>query len=296
MNRPKYVKSGIFEIAVGSLLALLAITACNGGKMQQPKDSEPRFTIRDIPASGWENLAKKHIYFGHQSVGADIINGIRDLMSEHPEIKLNLVETENPEAFSVPIFAHSRIGRNTDPDSKCEAFSRIIDSGVGARVDMAVLKFCYIDVTADTDIQKTASNYSSTLQRLKAKYPNAAFAAMTVPLQSRKTGIRTLIKSVFGVKRIWEYEDNVRRGQFNELLEAKASLIPIFDIARAESTTLAGMRESFGNNSDTDYSLVPAYTSDGGHLNSLGRKVIAEQFLIFLVNLISKSSHANAHS
>jgi hypothetical protein len=31
--------------------------------------------------------------------------------------------------------------------------------------------------------------------------------------------------------------------------------------------------------------MVPEYTTDGGHLNEIGRKKIAEQFLILLAKL-----------
>ena len=50
-------------------------------------------TIKDVPASIWEKLSQKKIYFGHQSVGFNIMDGVQDLMKEHPAIKLNIVET-----------------------------------------------------------------------------------------------------------------------------------------------------------------------------------------------------------
>jgi len=33
------------------------------------------------------------------------------------------------------------------------------------------------------------------------------------------------------------------------------------------------------------YSMTPTYTDDGGHLNERGRKKVAEQFLLFMINL-----------
>ena len=34
------------------------------------------------------------------------------------------------------------------------------------------------------------------------------------------------------------------------------------------------------------YTLIPDYTDDGGHLNDLGKEIIAEKLLLFLVNLL----------
>jgi lysophospholipase L1-like esterase len=60
---------------------------------------------------------------------------------------------------------------------------------------------------------------------------------------------------------------------------------PVFDLARIESTRPDGTRETFTQDGKTYYALVPAYTKDGGHLNKLGRKKVAEQLLLLLVSL-----------
>jgi hypothetical protein len=59
----------------------------------------------------------------------------------------------------------------------------------------------------------------------------------------------------------------------------------IIDIAKIESTYPDGSRCSFTMDGKTYYSMVPEYTSDGGHLNETGRKKVAEQFLILPANL-----------
>ena len=60
---------------------------------------------------------------------------------------------------------------------------------------------------------------------------------------------------------------------------------PILDIAKIESTFPNGTRCSFTRDGKTYYSMVPEYTYDGGHLNELGRKKVAEQLLILLAQL-----------
>ena len=62
--------------------------------------------------------------------------------------------------------------------------------------------------------------------------------------------------------------------------------VPLFDIAKIESTFPDGTRCSFTKDGKTYYSMVSEYTSDGGgHLNATGRKKFAEQLLILLAQL-----------
>jgi len=60
---------------------------------------------------------------------------------------------------------------------------------------------------------------------------------------------------------------------------------PLFDIAKFESTLPDGSRTSFSENGKIYYCLASNYTTDGGHLNDLGKKVVAEQLLLFLSKL-----------
>ena len=86
-----------------------------------------------------ERLARLKIFFGHQSVGGNILGATPDVAAAGvaPEI----VESENSVA-SGPLILHSYIGRNGDPLGKLAEFDRIIRSGVGDSVDIAVFKFC----------------------------------------------------------------------------------------------------------------------------------------------------------
>jgi len=55
-------------------------------------------SIGDVPEAYWQILAGERIFFGHQSVGYNIIDGITDVMNEYDHIKLNIVETCGLEA------------------------------------------------------------------------------------------------------------------------------------------------------------------------------------------------------
>jgi hypothetical protein len=268
------------------IITFFMIAACSGGGEMEKKKATYN-SLKDIPDTAWETLSKKKIYFGHQSVGYNIIDGIKDLMKEYPKIKLNIVETNDPKDFNAGVLAHSRVGKNTDPASKTAEFSKFLEQGIGNQADAAALKFCYVDVTDKTDVQKVFDDYVKTTDALKAKYPDLKLIHFTVPLTAVKTSWKTWIKKVMGKKDIWEYTGNVKKNQYNDLLIAKfKGKEPVVDIATVESTKPDGSRNTYEYEGKTYYSMVPEYSDDGGHLNEVGRKLVAAEFLITLVNEI----------
>ena len=242
-------------------------------------------SIKDVPDTVWEKLSKRKIYFGHQSVGYNIIDGIDDVMKENPEIKLNIVETTDRTDFESGLLSNSTVGKNSDPKSKIDEFAKNIDSVIGNIADAAALKFCYVDITSETDAEKVFEAYKGQVEKLRASYPNLAIIHFTAPLTGRQTGWKASIKKIIG-REIDGATDNIKRFEYNELLVKEFNgKDPIFDIAKIESTFTDGARSSFEKDGQTYYSMVPEYTDDAGHLNEFGRKRAAEQFLIFLANL-----------
>ena len=242
-------------------------------------------SIKDIPESTWSKLSRKKIFFGHQSVGFNIIDGLKDLMKENPQIKLNIVETSNPSDFNHPLFAHVRVGKNMNPKSKIDAFADFMQKGIGNKADIAFFKFCYVDVMAGTDSQKVFDDYKKSMSNLTKKYPKTIFVHVTVPLKQKQTGPKAWIKKIIG-RPLSGVDDNIKRKQFNELLKKEYNgKEPVFDLAKVESTHPDGRTETFTKDGDIFYSLVPDYTYDGGHLNETGRKLAAEQLLVLLANL-----------
>ena len=245
-------------------------------------------SIKNVPETSWKKLGEKRIYFGHQSVGNNIVDGIRDAMKANPQIKLNIVETNNSADFSVPLFAHSQIGKNEDPKSKCEAFVRLMERGMGDSVDIALLKFCFVDVTGKTDVDRLLADYGSTINALKKRYPNVTYVHITVPLMTVQTGPKVWLKKLIG-RPIGGYEDNIRREEYNRKLRSEyGRKDPLFDLAALESTFPDGRRYTFSAGGKAHEALVHEYTDDGGHLNQKGRQWVGEQFLVFLANLSTK--------
>jgi lysophospholipase L1-like esterase len=62
----------------------------------------------------------------------------------------------------------------------------------------------------------------------------------------------------------------------------------LFDLARYESTYADGSRFSFTKDNQKYFALIPEYAEDLGHLNELGRKIIAKQLLVYLALLNKK--------
>ena len=262
----------------------LSITFCACEEEKMSANMNTKTSIESIKTAQWENLAQKKIFFGHQSVGNNIISGIKDLMKTNNTINLHIVETENPGDFSSGIFAHHGVGQNVDSESKIKDFVRMIDQGIGGKADIAFFKFCYIDFTAETNIQGIFNDYKNAMTSLKNKYPDTQFIHCTVPLVTKvKISPISILKTMLGRD---GNRHNVARNEFNELMRKEyGGKELIFDLAVIESTYPDGSKETFEKDGKTYYSLIPQYSDDGGHLNELGRRRAAEYLLMFLVNL-----------
>ena len=250
-------------------------------------------TIDDIPKEYWAKLAEKKIFFGHQSVGSNIIEGINDIINEREYIKLNIVRTDNPTDFDQPIFAHSSVGRNTEPASKIKSFRNVMDAGIGDKVDIAFFKFCFVDIMRDSDPREILDSYNTLIEDLKGRYPQTRFLHVTVPVCSAPRGVKRplkeFVKLLIGRPRIMTLDDNIMRQLYNTLLKDSYSPTEhVFDLALIESVNPSGFRCYATKGAEKVFVMVPEYTDDGGHLNDQGRKKIAEQLLIILAEVANK--------
>ncbi|MDZ7833609.1 MAG: hypothetical protein U5L07_17825 [Desulfobacterales bacterium] len=239
--------------------------------------------LEGISDQQWKPVSDQKIYFGHQSVGFNIMDGVADIMEGNDAIDLTIKETSDLSDFDEPVFAHSRNGENRDWQSKIDGFHNKINNGLGDNADIAFFKFCYVDIKGETDVAKLFESYRQTMGELQKAYPDTVFLHTTAPLKTTKTSWKTWIKKLIGKELIWEYADNIKRNEFNELVrgeyEASGKLL---DIARIESTRPDGTRETFEMDGSTYAALVPSYTYDGGHLNETGRRMVAAYLLKLL--------------
>jgi hypothetical protein len=225
-------------------------------------------------------VAQRRILFGHQSVGANVLDGVARLAHEQPAAGLRIAAADAP--LDGPALAHLLIGQNERPLSKIAHFDWLMASRAGEWAEIAFFKFCYADINAATDVPGLFESYRRAHEARKARHPRTIFVHLTVPLTSVQRGAKGWLKKMTG-SAAWGERENVKRSEYNELLRRSYSGIePIFDLARLES---AGEGASFVRDGRRYESLASGYSSDGGHLNPTGQVAIAAQLVDFLAAL-----------
>ena len=252
---------------------------------QQPNND---VRIQTIPPQEMNSLATQRIFFGHQSVGQNIVNGLKDILRVHPTIRLNIGEGSRPEDLRKPGFFHAEIGKNFDPISKIDHFGKILESGIGQRADIALFKLCYVDIIQQTDIQALFDYYEKALTFLMTKFPDLRIVIVTVPLTTIPSGIVAELKRMLG-RGSGDRADNVRRNLFNQMLQKRFG-DSVFDLAGSEATVSEDKKAIFTKDQAPFYFLNRAYTDDGGHLNLLGRQAVASDLLRFLIEVSDKTA------
>ena len=235
----------------------------------------------DVPAATWDQLTETRIYFGHQSVGGNIVEGLRELAPARSELPLRIVHSRDRSAGN-GLFEFF-IGENGHPDSKTNDFAAAlqqIDDGAPA---IAVFKYCYLDITPETNVEHLFASHRKALREMRVRHPNLTFIHVTAPLTRVETGPRSLVKSLLG--KTAGRDANVKRNAFNAMLRREYEGEPIFDLAKVESTRPDGSRSFFRNGPDVVYTLAPDLTDDGGHLNAAGRRVAAEEFVAVIARV-----------
>jgi hypothetical protein len=239
-------------------------------------------------------ISTARVYFGHQSVGRNILDGLEDLQRGLGQSVVRVVELGSPGATEAGgILLHSRVGQNQQPATKCDDFRRILDQELRGSVDVALFKFCYVDFNDTSDVAAIFDAYSRTMDDLKRRYPKIVFVHVTAPLRTVDRGPGVWIRERLGRRNRGKHA-NVRRGEFNRLLKGRYSADLVFDLAASMSTRPDGHRESFRMNGTAWYSLVPAYTDDGGHLNAVGRKHVATEFVRAIAAAVRSRQRAAA--
>ena len=230
-------------------------------------------------------LSQRRIFFGHQSVGMNLLDGVRELVAPYADVGLRVVEVGADTDLPEGTFAHAFMPENGNPGLKLESFERALSSGVGSAADIAFVKFCYVDFSSGTDAPALFARYQAKLTALHARYPRTVFVHLTAPLTTVESGAKAALKRLIGHGPGGLLE-NARRDEFNELLRrAYGGKEPVFDLARLESTAPDGQRELRDWKGSKVPALVPAYTDDGGHLNPEARLRLARELIALLASL-----------
>jgi hypothetical protein len=271
------------------LAVRLAITACGAlvascgdNKMPLPAAPDvPRPNFATVTSDRWRALAGERVYFGHQSVGGNIVDGIASVLADHPGIPLRVVEAAALDSAGAPGIYHGLIGTNGDPAGKTAAFGAIVDRGAPG---VGILKYCYVDVDARSNPDSLFASYQRAMMSLRARHPALNIVHVTMPLTTVGGWKEVVMGKLRG--RTTTRDLNVTRNRYNALLRlAYAGKEPVFDLARFESTHSDGSRAFFMRKGDTVFTLAPEYTDDGGHLNAAARRAAAMEFLAVLAGL-----------
>lgn len=264
------------------LAGMMSMTGCEGSSV--PAIGTDLSALKAMTPEQIRKLSSLKIFFGHQSVGINILDGMSDIMKEAPGIQLSIVQSPEASAWNTPILGHAKIGKNTQPASKCDSFRAMLDGGVGLNADIAFMKFCYVDIDENTDVPGLFKKYSETASAISAAYPRLQLIHVTAPVTRYPNGLRQKISRAVG-RVLPEDKRNANRNAFNAKLTAQyAAQGNLFDLAAFEAGALPGTRGcGYEYNGSWCHTLCPGFTDDGGHLNAIGRKYVAEKLLLFLV-------------
>lgn len=244
-----------------------------GKERSMPADPE---VVAAISNDQLATVGRTRVFFGHQSVGSNILDGVTAIFTAH-RMTAPPIEENVDLAGSGGFIVHKFIGVNEKPVTKIEAFDKALRSGLGDRVDVAMMKLCFLDITTGTDIDALFGQYREAIAGLERDYPKIHFLHVTVPLTT-DSSFRNRIKIKLGGSDRYGQGENVARERFNDLMRS-AYGDHVFDLAAVESTSPDGVRQTLYYNGQPYYAMYTGYASDLGHLNPTGSEVAATAFL-----------------
>jgi hypothetical protein len=217
------------------------------------------------------------LLFGHQSVGANLLDGLQELGRAGTPVP-GLVDASSQTCPTHgPFIAHFRVGQNGSAESKLRHFGEMLQGSLGRQVDVALFKFCYVDINDDTAAARLFEEYARVMAALQQRFPHLVIGHVTVPLRTTPVGLRAAARRLLGRPAHPELARNRARHAFNQSLRRRFGAgETLFDLAGVE----AG-----GVDASAAPRLRAAYSSDGGHLNATGRAVLAKAFLTFFGSL-----------
>lgn len=233
-------------------------------------------------------------FFAHQSVGADILAGIEQLGRDgsHVARVLDLAQASagiEPDLTHSALIIHQRIGANREPLTKIAGFRDALAAKHRPEVDVALLKFCYVDITTQAEAEALWRHYETAIEELSTVAAGVRLVHCTVPLRSLPEGPYAWLRRALG-HRHPAIAGNRARDWFNrKLRERFGPGHRLFDLAALESRRANGKPCELIDAGTPVPSLAREWTYDGGHLNDRGRTMAAAAFLEFLQTLQDSS-------
>lgn len=234
------------------------------------------------------------VLFGHQSVGENLIQGLHELGVDGFAGSIVAMPDGALPAIQGELLLHARVGSNGDPQSKLHDFNAKLTLAAASGIDLALVKFCYVDVVEQSAAQTLWAAYREFIAKLQADFAALQIGHVTVPLRAAPTGFVARVRqSIQGAHA--EHRRNSVRCWFNDQLRRTYSAGGLlFDLAALESRQSNG-REVFSKvEGQRVHSLAQEWTYDGGHLNEEGRKMVAAAFLNYLRDIERQRTKAGS--
>lgn len=246
------------------------------------------YNNNQIMPSMLKQIDQTTIYFGHRSVGNNILGGINE-WEKDAGIQLNIVDSDEFSEVKSPAFVHFRIGENGDPIGKIDAFVSAIARISNDTFSLAFFKFCFADISDTTQINPLFNYFKEQMLYLKDNYPNIKIILVTAPYTSIQKGMKAIIKRAL-LMPLGGQMENMRRSEFNDrMVNEMGNEFPIFDLARVESTLPKGEPNTYNFKGNTYPALADIYTHDQCHLNDYGSKIAAYNLIAFLSHEINNN-------
>lgn len=228
----------------------------------------------DVSAGDLATASTARVFFGHQSVGMNVLEGLPALYADHGMPAPRIEQGRRPLTTPGGFVEHDYLGVNEQPLGKIQDFDQALRSGLAEHIDIAMMKLCYIDFRTDTDVDALFAAYRDTVEALERDFPDITVVKATVPLMTDRRGLSQLKARLSGNDRFGPAE-NVARERFNTLVRERYAGDHLFDVAAAESTAPDGSRSGGRHDGQDYFALYDGYASDPGHLNAQGAKVAA---------------------
>lgn len=250
---------------IAAVAAIVCVVASQGLAGDHIIDHNDIVGVASLPQATMDAIGQQTWFFTRASVGGNMLSGLSDLHAANAT-RYPLVSTAvtydsgsaraaNAPSSTTPGTVYQCDRSNPGWSSKCTIFANSVNLAGwnDTHVDIVMDKLCYIDQSAN------ANTYLSSMAALEAAHPNTVFVYSTMPLTTDTDS------------------NNVLRNQYNQTVRSYCQDNSRFllDIADIEAHNAAGVEQTFTYNSQTWQRLCADYTTDGGHLNTLGRDQVA---------------------
>ncbi len=148
--------------------------------------------------------------------GYNILNGIDAVYAEAAAPSMPVVDLAVDGSLEslpdAPMVISTEIGRNGDPLGKLRNYDRMLRSGVAAQIDVALIKFCYVDVGHGSDVDALFAAYGRPWTA-RARLPGCHVPALHRAGDGRSAERKDHLKVLLG------RDHNAYRQRYNALMQ-----------------------------------------------------------------------------